>query len=65
MTEKEPSAFKQQWEADRLLKRAKKKARKTLQQKGFSHGEATKLVKQSVRQIASNKPERKAAGRGS
>jgi len=65
MTEKQASSFKQEWEANRLLKRAKKKARKTLQQKGLSHGDATKLVKQSIRQITSNKPERRAAGRGS
>ena len=64
MSDKQPSAFKQQWEADRLLKRAKKKARKALQQKGFSHGEATSLVKQTVNRMVDNKPERKAAGRG-
>ena len=63
--QKEPSSFKQEWEANKLLKRAKKKARKQLQQKGFSHGEATKLVKQTINRIATNKPERKAAGRGS
>jgi hypothetical protein len=62
---KEPSTFKQEWEATKLLKRAKKKARKQLQTKGLTHGEANKLVKQTINRITSNKPERKAAGRGS
>ena len=62
--EKQPSSFKQEWEAKKLLKQAKKRARKTLQQKGFSHSEATKLVKQSINRIASNKPVKRAAGRG-
>lgn len=64
LEDKEASSFKQEWEAKKLLKQAKKKARKTLQQKGFSHSEATKLVKQSINRIASNKPVKRAAGRG-
>lgn len=62
----QPSAFKQEWEAKKLLKRAKKQARKALQKQGHSHGEATAMVKQAVRKIATgdNRPERKAAGRG-
>lgn len=62
---KEPSAFKQEWEATKLLNRTKKKARKQLQNKGMTHGEANKLVKQTINRISSNKPVRKASGRGS
>ena len=58
------SKFKEEWEAQRLLKRTKKKARKELQKKGFSHTEATGLVKQAMNRIASNKPEKRAANRG-
>lgn len=62
---KQPSAFKLEWEAKKVLKKAKKKARQALQQRGHSHSEATHMVKQAVRNIASdNRPERKAAGRG-
>lgn len=65
MTEelKEKSAFAEKWYADRLLKRAKKKAKKSLVAKGASKSEATKLVKQAVNSVA-NKPMRRAAGRG-
>lgn len=63
---KQPSAFKLEWEAKKVLKKAKKKARNALQQRGHSHSEATHMVKQAVKQIAStdNRPERKSAGRG-
>lgn len=62
---KEPSAFKMEWEAKKLLKKAKKKARVQLQQQGHSRGEAAHMVKQAVRKIATdNRPEKKAAGRG-
>lgn len=54
MTDKQPSTFAQQWQADRLLKRAKKKARKTLQQRGFSHGQATAMVKQTIKRMTHN-----------
>lgn len=61
----QPSSFKQEWEAKKLLKRAKKKARQQLQKQGHSHGEATSMVKQAIRKITTdNRPERKAAGRG-
>ena len=59
----EDSKFKQEWETKKLLKRTKKKARKQLQTQGFSKGEATKLVKQSVNRIAA-RPVQRAAGRG-
>lgn len=61
----EISAFKKEWEAKKLLKRAKKKARHAMEQKGFSRKESSKLVKNALNRIASNKPEKKAAGRGS
>lgn len=65
MTEeiKQPSAFAEKYHADKLLKKAKKKARKTLQAKGMSKSEATKLVKGAVNNIA-NKPMKRSAGRG-
>jgi len=65
MTEeiKQPSAFAEKYHAEKLLKRAKKKAKKTLQAKGLSKSEATKLVKGAVNNIA-NRPVKRAAGRG-
>lgn len=66
MTEeiKQPSAFKQEWEAKKLLKKAKKKSKKALMSQGHSPKEATGMIKQALKQIQSNKPERRAAGRG-
>jgi hypothetical protein len=58
-----PSAFKQEWEAKKLLKRAKKKAKTQLQKEGYSKGEATKQVKAALNRIVAN-PIRKATGRG-
>lgn len=63
INEKKPSDFAEKWHAEKLLKRAKKKAKKTLQNKGLSKGEAGKLVKQAVNNIA-NKPMKRSAGRG-
>jgi hypothetical protein len=65
MTEeiKQPSAFAEKYHAEKLLKRAKKKAKKSMVAKGLSKSEAGKLVKQAVNNIA-NKPMRRAAGRG-
>jgi SOS response regulatory protein OraA/RecX len=64
MTEEiKPMTFADKWHAEKLLKRSKKKARKQLQAKGFSKGEATNLVKQSVNRIA-NRPVHKSVGRG-
>jgi len=62
-TETKEITFSEQWHADKLLKRSKKKARKQLQKQGHSHGEARAMVKKAVSQIAT-KPERKSAGRG-
>lgn len=61
---KQPSSFKQEWEAKKLLKRAKKKSKKQLIERGHSPKEATGMIKQALKQIASNKPEKRAAGRG-
>ena len=58
-----PLSFKEQWEQKKLLKRAKKKAKHTLQSKGFGRREASKQVNQAVNRMAS-KPMKKAAGRG-
>lgn len=58
-----PLSFKEKWEQERLLKRAKKKAKKELVSKGFGRKEASSAVKKAVNQIA-KKPERKSAGRG-
>jgi uncharacterized protein YoaH (UPF0181 family) len=65
MTEelKQPSAFAEKYHAEKLLKKAKKKAKKTMMAKGLSRGEAGKLVKQAVNNIA-NKPMKRSAGRG-
>jgi ribosomal protein L22 len=66
MTEeiKEASAFKQEWEAKKLLKRTKKKTKKDLLNRGHSPKEASGMIKQALKSIQSNKPERKSAGRG-
>lgn len=62
---KEPSQFKQEWEAKKLMKRVKKKVRKQLKTQGYSNAEASISIKQALKRIASNKPEKRAAGRGS
>jgi hypothetical protein len=59
----QPSQFKQDWEAKKLLKRAKKKAKKSLQSQGFGRREASMKVNDAVGRIA-NKPEKRSAGRG-
>jgi hypothetical protein len=65
MTDKvEPISFKEQWEAKKLLKRTKKKAKKDLLQRGHSPKEATGMIKQALKNIQSNKPIKRAAGRG-
>jgi len=62
---KEPSAFKQEWEAKKLLKRTMKKAKKQLLNQGHAPKQATGMIKQALKNIASRKPEKRAAGRGS
>ena len=65
MTDKiEPISFKEQWEVKKLLKRTKKKAKKDLLQRGHSPKEATGMIKQALKNIQSNKPIKRAAGRG-
>jgi hypothetical protein len=61
---KVPSAFKQEWEAKKLLKRTKKKAKKDLLNRGHSPREASGMIKQAINNIQSNKPIKRAAGRG-
>lgn len=61
---KEPSTFKQEWEAKKLLKKSKKKAKKSLMERGHSPKEANGMVKQALKNIQSNKPIKRAAGRG-
>lgn len=61
---KSPSQFKQDWEAKKLLKRTKKKAKKSLLDRGHSPKEATGMIKEALRNIQSNKPEKRSAGRG-
>jgi len=65
MTEeiKEVSAFKQEWEAKKLLKRAKKKAKHSLEKQGYGRKEASMKVNDAVNRIAA-KPQKKSAGRG-
>ncbi len=58
-----PLTFKEQWEQKKLLKRAKKKAKHTLQSQGFGRREASTAVNKAVTRMAS-KPMKKAAGRG-
>lgn len=59
----EPSKFKQEWETNKLLKRAKKKAKKTLQKQGFGRKEAAKQVNAAVNRIAT-RPVQRSSGRG-
>lgn len=58
-----PLTFKEQWEQKKLLKRAKKKAKHTLEKQGHGRREASQKVNAAVNSIA-RKPERKSAGRG-
>ena len=58
-----PMTFADKWHAEKLLKKAKKKAKKSMMAKGLSSKEAGKLVKQAVNNIA-NKPIKRSAGRG-
>jgi hypothetical protein len=59
----DPSKFKQEWEAKKLLNRAKKKAKKTLQKQGWGRKEATKQVKDAVKRITTQ-PVTRSTGRG-
>lgn len=59
----QPLSFKEQWEQKKLLKRAKKKAKHSLQKQGFGRREASMKVNDAINRI-SNKPLKRAAGRG-
>ena len=59
-----PLTFKEQWEQKKLLKRAKKKAKHTLQSQGLGRREASTAVNRAVNRIASNKPMHRTVGRG-
>ena len=61
---KTPATFKEIWEAERVLKRAKKKAKKALIDKGYEPGTAGNLVKNATQKVVSNKPAKKTTGRG-
>ncbi len=56
--------FSDRWHAEKLLKRSKKKARKSLEQRGFSKSQASKMVKTALTRITTNSPERRGSGRG-
>lgn len=42
----------EQWKADRLMKRAKKKARKSLEKEGYHRKTAAKLVNAALKRIS-------------
>lgn len=50
--DKQPSQFKQEWEAKKLLKRAKKQSKKQLMKRGHSAGEATGMINQALKNIS-------------
>jgi ACT domain-containing protein len=64
----EPLSFKEQWEAKKLLKKSKKKARNNaMKQHGMDKKTATKAVKNAIKRIQNNpmpQPITKAAARG-
>lgn len=64
----EAQSFKEQWEAKKVLKRAKKKAKKSLQQQGYGRKEASKTVNSAIKRISTQtsgtQPERRGANRG-
>jgi hypothetical protein len=61
--EARPLTFKEQWEAEKLLKKAKKKAKHTLQKQGFGRRESSMKVNKAISNMA-QKPQKKSAGRG-
>ena len=61
--EARPLTFKEQWEAQKLLKKAKKKAKHSLQKQGFGRREASMKVNKAVSNLP-QKPMKKSAGRG-
>ena len=61
---KQESEWARKYHEEKLMKRVKKKVRKQLKTQGYSNKQASGSIKQALQRIASNKPERKAAGRG-
>jgi hypothetical protein len=61
---KTESEFARKYHENQLLKRSQKKARKQLASQGYSRKESANLIKHALNRIASNKPVKKAAGRG-
>jgi len=47
-----PSTFKEQWEAERLMKRTMKKAKRALQKQGFGRRESAKSVNRALGRIS-------------
>ena len=47
----------EQWKADRLMKRVKKKARKSLEKEGHHRKTAAKMVNASLKRIAKQREE--------
>lgn len=53
----------ERWKQEKMVKKAKKKARNTAMKQGYSKGDATKMVKQAVGRMM-NKPMTRGASRG-
>lgn len=58
MAEDQPSNFKLEWEAKKILKRAKKKATHKLREEGKGRREARSLVNSALKKIASENREK-------
>ena len=55
--------FKEQWEIKKVVKRAKKKAKHSLQKQGYGRRQSSMKVNQAITNLA-QRPMKKAAGRG-
>jgi ribosomal protein L22 len=61
----QPLSFKEQWQAKKILKRAKKKARdKAMVDYGMSKKQASGAVKKALNRIVNSKDTNKSVGRG-
>jgi hypothetical protein len=49
---KQPSQFKQKWEANKLLNKAKKNAKKKLESQGLTPKQASSHIKQALKRIS-------------
>jgi hypothetical protein len=62
----QPLSFKEQWQAKKILKKAKKKARdKAMVDYGMSKKQASGAVKKALNRIVGSQLSVKATGRGS